>query len=134
MRRLSLDDPISSPLAASLPQQWLSRQFEETQPRGEMFRFQIHWWRMSRSIQITSGGSQAAGQRPMLGSLPCLSTMREESAFGYMTKVTLVAESTGCMAWKTLATRCLYGAGLVNLHPPTSRFRSLNLDSTATVL
>ena len=33
-----------------------------------------------------------------MGSLPCLSTMREESAFGYMTKVTLVAKSTGSAA------------------------------------
>lgn len=111
----------------------LSR-FEDAQPWGKMFHFHIHRCSVSRSMQITSGGSRAAGQSPLLGSLPCLFTMREESAFGYMTKVTLVAESTGCMAWKTLATRCLYGAGLVNLHPPTSRFRSLNLDSTATVL
>jgi hypothetical protein len=36
-----------------------------------------------------------AGLEAMLGSLPCLSTMREESAFGYMTKVTLVPWSTG---------------------------------------
>jgi hypothetical protein len=35
-----------------------------------------------------------SGLKPMLGSLPCLSTMREESAFGYMTKVMLVPWST----------------------------------------
>jgi hypothetical protein len=32
--------------------------------------------------------------KSMLGSLPCLFTLREESAFGYMTKVTLVPWST----------------------------------------
>jgi hypothetical protein len=34
------------------------------------------------------------GHKPMLGSLPCLFTMREESAFGYMTKVMSVPWST----------------------------------------
>jgi len=33
-------------------------------------------------------------RKSMLGSLPCLFTMREESAFGYMTKVMLVPWST----------------------------------------
>src|ERR1700689_5939559 len=34
------------------------------------------------------------GYKPMRGSLPRLFTMREESAFGYMTKVMLVPWST----------------------------------------
>jgi DNA-binding transcriptional MocR family regulator len=34
------------------------------------------------------------GHKSMSGSLPCLFTMRDESAFGYMTKVTLLPWST----------------------------------------
>ena len=61
MRRLSLDEPSSWPLAASLSQQWLSRQFEETQPQGGSVPIQ------NRPVLHEP---VRAGHRPTRGSKP----------------------------------------------------------------